>query len=99
MTVKVMNAGEVPVPETDGRTPETRQEEKAPLVYLPAERGYEVPEIRLRRTSRRKNMTFGGTVIVQLALSCAAAAALWAGLSFGGEEVKEVCVNIAELFR
>ncbi len=105
MTVKVMTSPAVPAAAPVSEKPEARntspaeQPVKEPLVYLPAERGYEVPQIRLRRTSRRRQMTFGGSVLVQLAVSCAAAAALWAGLTFGGEEVKRVCVSIAELFR
>ncbi|MBQ3841197.1 MAG: hypothetical protein II820_00755 [Ruminiclostridium sp.] len=108
MTVKVMTYGEAPteVPAAEKPaekaapvTAEKPRTDKEPLVYLPAENGYELPRVRFRGTSRRRNMSFGGTVLVQLAVSCAAAAALWAGLKFGGEEVKQVCVNIAELFK
>ena len=79
--------------------PEEQKPEKAPLVYLPAEQGYDVPRVRLRRTSRRKTLSFGGTVLVQAAVSCALAGALWAGLTFGGDDVKTVLTGIAELFR
>ena len=107
MTVKVMTYGGLPEKEKPEKaaekaaavTAEEPHTEKEPLVYLPAESAYELPRVRFRGSNRRRNMPFGGTVLVQLALACAAAAALWAGLTFGREEVKQVCVNIAELFR
>ena len=107
MTVKVMTYGGLLEKEKPEKAAEKaaavtageRRTEKEPLVYLPAERAYEVPRVRFRGTIRRRNMPFGGAVLVQLALAGAAAAALWAGLTFGREEVKQVCVNIAELFR
>ena len=104
MTVKVMT---LPVTEPaipadtkpEITAPAEQKPEKAPLVYLPAEQGYEMPRVRLRRTSRRKMLSFGGTVLVQAAVSCVLAGALWAGLSFGGDEAKAVLTSIAELFR
>lgn len=108
MTVKVMtNTGGAAVmtaKEAENVKPEMPAEQepetvKAPLVYLPAEQGYDIPRVRLRRTSRRKTVSFGGIILVQTAVSCVLAGALWAGMSFGSGELISVLTGIAELFR
>ena len=98
MTVKVMSAGELPrrtvqpVPEQGKSVPEPGEIEK-PVVYVP-------PQETPHRVSRRRRVTgsFGDVVFMQLVLSAVLLGALWAGSTFGGAELRELCGRITELF-
>lgn len=101
MTVKVM-AGEaavqpvvVPVPEVPSREGSERELYAEPEVTAAGEDIYVS-----RRSSRRRRArgSFADVLFVQLILSVLLAGGVWSGLTFGGEEVREICVGIMKLF-
>lgn len=73
-----------------------RQSER-PYVYAPQENAEPVP-VRQFPASRRKR-SFGSVLAAQLLISAVLGAALWAGMSFGGEGAAELCERLTELFR
>ena len=94
MTVQVMpDAAAVGLPAV-GNT--DRAAEK-PYVYMPRENEYPAPVRQLSASGRKRG--FGSVLAAQLIISAVFGAALWAGLSFGGEGAAELCEGLTELFR
>ncbi len=94
MTVQVMSgtaAAEAPV----GMVKDSA--EKQPYVYEPPETVYE-DTLRTFHAPRRVR-GFGIVMAGQLTISVLLGLALWAGVSFGSEEIGTVCEGLKELFR
>lgn len=47
----------------------------------------------------RASLGFGSVALIQLLLATALGAVLWAGLSFGGDDIRALCESLTELFR
>lgn len=102
MTVTVMTAG---VPEkTDAKLPEKTvtdeigqapREQEKPIVYTKSENMYSEHFASARR---RKRGSFGNIIFLQLVLSAVIALGVWAGKTFGGEEIRSVCESVIRLF-
>lgn len=105
MTVKVM-AGEAAVeaPETARLTGKSVRERVAdpPVEQKQSDLLWEAGggEYISRRVSRRRRArgSFGDVLFVQLILSALLAGGVWSGLTFGGDEVREICISIMKLF-
>ena len=67
-----------------------------PIVYTRPEDVYSFPSASSRR---RRNGSFGNILFVQLILSALFAVGIWAGGTFGGDDIRAVCESLAELFR
>ncbi|MCR4779740.1 MAG: hypothetical protein K5876_01450 [Ruminiclostridium sp.] len=91
MTVQVMS-GTAAVPSV---SPEKTPADK-PYVYTPPEPVYSVTDRTYTRS--RRSLGFAAVIAAQIAASVLLGAALWAGLSFGGEGVGEICAGLKELF-
>ena len=114
MTVKIM-AGEAAarnyrdpvqdkpreVPLESERSAVTAPKAEKPVVYIPEHIVPGQPEYVPRSYSRkrRRNMSFGDIVFVQLLVSALLAAGLWAGSTFGGDEIRAVCERVTGLLR
>ena len=87
-TAAVVHQEEKEQEKTPGKA-EEHEYLSAPIVYEP-----------LRTARKRKGAgSFGDVMFVQLVLSVIFAAGLWAGCTFGSEEIKTVCLSLTELFR
>ena len=71
-------------------------EHNVPEHIVPGQPEY-VPRSYSRK--RRRNMSFGDIVFVQLLVSALLAAGLWAGSTFGGDEIRAVCERVTGLLR
>ena len=87
------------VPEREAKPEMTGQADwhaEKPVVYTRPEDVYSFSSIGRRRRSKG---SFGNILFVQLILSALFAVGIWAGGTFGGEDIRGVCEGIAELFR
>ncbi len=92
MTVQVMSGQAAGAP----AEPAVMPEEKQPYVYTPPEPLYEIPE---RSYRARERHGFGSVLAVQLVISALLGLALWAGINYGSEGIREICGGLTELFR
>ena len=93
MTVRIMGGQAAVTPEIS-----EKKEETAVIPDEKPEISFSVPErVSFAAGKRRSGLGFGNIVFVQLVLSGLAAAGIWAGMTFGSGDVREVCVRIAEL--
>ena len=97
MTVKVM-AGEAAVSAPEAVRPPEKSVSHQPDELFPVTAGE--GEYVSRRASHRRHArgSFGDVLFVQLILSVLLAGGVWSGLTFGGDEVREICVSIMKLF-
>jgi len=97
MTVKVM-AGGAAVQPVNAPVPDVSPQERAE--HVPDVLDYGDAAYISRRVSRRRRArgSFGDVLFIQLILSALLAGGVWSGLTFGGDEVREICKSIMKLF-
>ena len=91
MTVQVIN--EKPAELVDEGKTEISQEK--PFMYTEVDNVYN----KFRISSAKGNFGFGSVALVQLLIAAALGIGLWAAVSFGSDEVKQICENLTDLFR